>query len=263
MGGGSAILSAWDFAPSIIIGCAGLLLLDLALVRWRISRMSGWYVAGVAALAFALMSPLDELGDEYLFSAHMVQHLFLVLIVPPLLLGGFPETVMRQLLRVPWIASVERTIGAPLVAWLAGIVTLACWHLPVLYNATMTNKGIHIFEHLSFLVTATIFWWPIFAPVQEYRVGLATAFTYLVTGTFANGVIGAVLLALPAGLYPAYLHPADPMHILHFIRDTWGLSPAGDQHLGAVIMIIGGSVAFMYAAFSSIWLHRDERLVTD
>jgi cytochrome c oxidase assembly factor CtaG len=258
----AAILSAWDFEPSIIVGCAALLLADLAAVHGRVSRISGWFVAGVLILGVTLMSPLDMLADDYLFSAHMIQHLLLILVVPPFLLLGLPEGPMRRLLRVPWPARLEPILGWPPLAWLVGIVTLACWHLPVLYNAALANENIHILQHLSFLVSATIFWWPVFAPVQECRAKVAPVLTYILTGVFANGVIGTILLAIPVGLYPTYVSPEDPLHILPLIRNTWGLTATEDQRVGAVIMIIGGSVAFMYAAFCTLWLHRDETLLT-
>ncbi len=258
MGGWSSVISAWDIEPSIVLGCAGLLLADAAVSGWRVSRVSGWFVLAVLVLAVALMSPLDALSDGYLFSAHMLQHLLLIVVVSPLLLIGLPEAPLRRFLHLRWPARLERILGWAPLAWSLGIVTFACWHVPVLYNAALADENVHILEHLSFLVSAAIFWWPILAPIPECRTSLVPALLYLLAGTFANGLIGLVLLVLPVGFYPAYLHPDDPLHILPLIRGTWGFTPAEDQQFGAVLMIIGGATAFMWATAYMLFLHRND-----
>jgi cytochrome c oxidase assembly factor CtaG len=257
----AGILRSWDLEPSIVIGCVGLLLGEVAALRWRMSRISAPFVAGVMILAATLMSPLDALGD-YLFSAHMVQHLLLTLVVAPLLIIGLPVDPMRRFLRLPWAARVERFLRRPPVAWLIGIGTLVAWHLPVLYNAALASEGVHIVQHLTFLVSATIFWWPIFAPLAECRVDLAAALFYLLAAAFANGLIGAMLMVVPPTFYPAYLHPADPLHILGFLNGVWPVSAVEDKRIGAMIMIVVGGIAFMYGAVYMLWLHRDDDPMT-
>ncbi len=257
MGSWATVLESWDFEPSIIIGCAGLLLAELAALRWQLTRVSVAFVAGVLVLAVALMSPLDALGD-YLFSAHMVQHLLLILIVAPLLIIGLPVDPMRRFLRFPWAARLERFLSWPLVAWIVGIGTLAVWHLPSLYNAALANENVHIVQHLSFLVSATIFWWPIFAQLPECRADLAVALVYLLMAAFANVLIGAVLMVVPPAFYPVYLHSGDPLHILDSLNVVWPLSPAEDKRVGAMAMIISGGIAFMWGTVYMLWLHRND-----
>src|SRR4029077_15926075 len=92
-----------------------------------------WFVAGVAVMLFALISPLDTLGDEYLFSAHMLQHLLLELAVPPLLLGGITPRFGRAGIDYRQLGEIERVLGNPLAAWTLGIATLVVWHLPWLF----------------------------------------------------------------------------------------------------------------------------------
>ncbi len=261
MNGWSSLMSAWDIEPSVILGCVGLLVADAAVQGWRVSRLNGWFVASVLILALALISPLDVLSDGYLFSAHMLQHLLLIVVVPPLMLIGLPEEPLRRLLRVSWVARAERMLRLAPIAWLVGIVTLAAWHVPILYNAALADENIHVLEHLCFLVSATIFWWPIIGPLRECRMGLAAALVYLVVAAFANGAVGVTLLVLPVGLYPAYLNPDDPLHILRLIR-TAGFTAAEDQKFGAILMIIGGSAAFMWSMVYMLWLHRDEGQAT-
>lgn len=249
-GAAENLLYAWDFDPSVMIGCVALLSAYAIAHRGDFAR-AGWFVAGVVAMFLALVSPIDVLSDSYLFSAHMLQHLILVLIVPPLLILGISPRFARAVLRIPLLARIERLLGNALVAWTIGMTMLWIWHLPALYNATLADEGIHIFEHLCFLVSATVYWWPILAPVDEARLSAMPAIIYLVTGAVANSVLAILLTFARVGLYPAYLNPEDSLKILPLVRDSWGLTPALDQQLGGLMMWIPGGMVFLAAV---IWV---------
>jgi len=244
------LLYAWDFDPSIVIGCIALLAAYAIAHRGNLAR-AGWFVAGVALMFLALVSPLDALSDTYLFSAHMLQHLILVLVVPPLLILGISPGFARAVLKVPALARIEKILGNPVVAWMVGMTTLWAWHAPVLYNATLADEDVHIVEHLCFLVSSTIYWWPILAPVEESRLSAMPAVIYLVTGAVSNSVLAILLTFARPGLYPAYLNPADPLKILPMIRDSWGLTPALDQQLGGLMMWVPGGMVFLGAV---VWV---------
>ena len=237
--------TAWDWHPSVVAGCIGLFAVYVVAARPLSPRRTLWYAVGVLTILFALVSPIDPLGDDYLFSAHMIQHLLLALVAPPLLLLGTPPSLARRLLVRPWIAWLERRLSRPAVAWLLGIGTLWIWHLPFLDNAALANERIHIAEHLSFMVTGTIFFWPVLSPLQECRLQPGTSLLYLFGAGVANTALGILLTFIPAGLYPAYLHPDDELGALALIRNTWGLSPAADQQLGGLFMWVGGGLVFL------------------
>lgn len=196
-------------------------------------------------MLFALISPLDMLGDEYLLSAHMAQHLLLELAVPPLLLLGISPRFARAVVEVRPLGRLERVLGNPLAAWTLGIGMLALWHAPALYDAALGNEYIHIVEHLSFMVTATIFWWPVLAPLPECRIGALWTQLYLLSGAMANSLLGIWLTFAPVGLYAPYLHPADSLHIATLLRTGWGLTPAVDQQAGGLLMWVGGGFVFL------------------
>jgi cytochrome c oxidase assembly factor CtaG len=240
------LLGAWDFDPSIVIGCIALLAAYGAAHRRDLAR-AAWFVAGVALLFLALVSPLDALADTYLFSAHMVQHLILVLAVPPLLLLGLSKRFTRAMLKISAVARIERLLTTPALAWTIGVATLWAWHAPALYNAALADENVHIVEHLCFLMSATIFWWPILAPAAESRMAAMPAIVYLATGALANSVLAILLTFAKPGLYPAYLNPADPLGILRMIRESWELMPAADQQLGGLIMWVPGGFVFLCA----------------
>lgn len=240
------ILRAWDPDLSVLIGCAALLAAYWRAHRGDLSR-AGWFVAGVAVLLLALISPLDALGDEYLFSAHMLQHLLLELAVPPLLLLGITPRFARAVIDRRPLGRIERVLGNPLIAWTLAIATLALWHLPRLFDAALSNEYVHIAEHLCFMTTATIFWWPILAPLPQCRISPLWAQGYLLGGAMANSLLGIWLTFAPAGLYAPYLRPADSLHVAALLRGAWGMTPALDQEVGGLLMWVGGGFVFLAA----------------
>ena len=247
------LLTTWTWNPSVLVGCA--VLVTLYGLAWRRHAVAAsetpraaLFVLGVLVLLFALLSPLDALGDTYLFSAHMAQHLLLIDAVAPLLLLGTPPAFFASLLRLRSAAAIEAVVGRPGVAWGIGVGALWLWHAPLLYEAALRNEGIHAIEHLSFLVTWTIFWWPLVAPVQRARrlPGLAP-FGYLALAALANTVLGVIFTVVPPGLYPSYLHARDPLGILTQLRTDWGITPKVDQEAGGLLMWVSGGVVTLVA----------------
>lgn len=239
------ILSAWSWYPSVIGGVLILLGLYLAVTKLQFDRRTSWFVLGLLTILLALLSPLDILSDQYLFSAHMVQHLLLVLVAPPLLLAGLPEPPLRQLMTRKLPARLERLLGYPLLAWLLGIGTLYIWHLPPIYAATLADEWVHSAEHLSFLVTGTIFWWPLVGSVASQSLNTFFALAYLFTAALANSILGIIFTFAPSLIYTGYQNPQDSLDILPLLRERWGLSPMLDQQLGGLFMWVGGGLIFL------------------
>jgi cytochrome c oxidase assembly factor CtaG len=242
----------WSWDPSVLVGCAVMLGGYLLVVRSRWTSRAWYFVAGVLILLLALECPLDKLGDTYLFSAHMAQHLFLLFVVPPLLILGTPRWLAEWIVDQPPMDRIERSLSQPFVAWLIGIVTEWLWHLPALYNVALANENIHALQHLSFLVTATIFWWPVLKPVAETRLAPLSAVLYLFAGGAANSILGVILTYTLPGLYPTYVHPVDSLGLLSLIRDGWGISPQLDQQIGGLLMWVGGMVIFLFAIIGAL-----------
>lgn len=254
------LTSAWDWEPSVVIGCAALIAAYAVAVRFRFSRAAAIYVAGVLLLLLALVSPLETLGEEYLFSAHMLQHMLLVLVIPPLLLLGIPEQVARQVLSWPLAGKIERALRQPLVAWTLATAAMLVWHVPTFYDAALRNEGLHIVQHFCFLVTASVFWWPIVSPLEESRLQPPLAVFYLFTACLASSVLGILITFAPAGLYPAYLAPGDARGVLSLVRDGWGLSPATDHQLGGLLMWVPCCLVYLCAIMLTLarWYNAPE-----
>ncbi len=256
-------LITWSWEPSVLLGCAALTVAYLLAVRSRPSRHAVYFVAGILVLLFSLVSPLDTLGDTYLFSAHMMQHLLMVLIVPPLLLLGIPRWLAEEMLDVPFIGRTERVLGRPWLAWPIGVVTLMVWHIPALYNAVLSPSGatLHVFQHLTFLVSATIFWWPVASPLTERRLTPPQTLFYLLPAGMMSSLLGVVLAFAPQVLYSAYLAPEDTLGILPFLHNSLGVTAKSDQELAGLLMWVPGSCPYLVTALGAFirWFDAGER----
>ena len=224
----------------------------LAAVRFRFDRTTLFFTTGVLVMFLALVSPLDTLGDDYLFSAHMLQHILLDFVAPPLFVLGFSERLARQVLRWRPAALMERWLRRPLLAWVLGIGTLWVWHWPAFYDAALANEHIHIFEHLTFLVTGTIFWWPVFGPLAGHRLAPMLAVVYLALGALANAVLGIFFTLSSTTYYPPYAQPDNELGALSLIRGRWGINQLADQQLGGAFMWAIGSVIFLWAILALV-----------
>src|SRR6266567_7176962 len=234
----------WDLHPSVIIGLAllgGLYVFLGGLTSAR--RHVASFVGALAVLFVALNGPLHNLSDSYLFSAHMAQHLLLTLVFPPLLLYGTPAHVIRPLLRPRWVMAVGRFVTRPLAAALLFSGPIVIWHAPVLYEAALRDHNLHIAQHLVFLTTAVIMWWPVLSPVPELpRIPHLLQMLYLFLLGIPMSVTGALITLSDSVLYPFYA--AAPR--------VGGLSPLDDQQIGGLLMwVLGGLM--LWTVMTVIW----------
>jgi len=192
------------------------------------------FAGGMLALLAALVSPIDGLGVDYLFSAHMVQHVLLGDIAPLLLLLSLSRVIMRPATRR--LMRVERALGPLASPWTAiaiwlGIIYL--WHIPALYDAAAEHPLVHMVEHLSFFAAGVALWWPLVQPVPMRR-GLSgmqpIAYIALCKGGLA--ALGLFLAWSSTAHYPWYEHTPR----------IWGLNPVEDQNVAGVIMMVEQSL---------------------
>lgn len=209
------------------------------------------FLAGLACLWISLGSPLEEFADV-LLSAHMIEHLILMSLVPPLILLGLPVVpLLRGLPRIarisiagPLIRSrILRAIGHQLFrlrfAWLAMNLTFLLWHIPAAYDFALEHEFWHDIEHLCFLSTSLLFWWGIIRPwPARRRTHNWGILLYLLGADFVNTALSAFLAFCGRSVYPYYSDHVNPL----------GAQPLQDQVLGAVIMWVFGSTAFLIPA---------------
>jgi putative membrane protein len=247
---------AWTFEPWVVAS----LVLSAALYTVGLRRLWGRagtgrgvsarhaaaFAAGWVALAAALVSPIDPLGNR-LFSAHMLQHELLMVVAAPLLVVGKPLAVWvwalpvrrrrtvggffhRPAWRIAWLR-----LTSPLYAWLVHALALWLWHVPVLFEAALRSNAVHTLQHFSFLFTALLFWWS--ALGQSERAAQGTAMIYLFTTMVHSSILGALLTLSPFVWYPTYGLTAPAL----------GLSALEDQQLGGLVMWIPAGIAYLAA----------------
>jgi putative membrane protein len=208
---------------------------------------------GMLALLAALVSPIDGLGEDYLFSAHMVQHVLLGDIAPLLLLLGLSRALMRPATRR--LAGIERRLGplaSPVTGILVWLAIMYLWHVPALYDAAAEHAGVHLLEHASFFAAGVALWWPLIQPVPMRRrlTGLQPL-AYIAAAKAGLAGLGLYLAWSSTPLYPYYEQTPR----------IWGLSPIEDQNIGGVIMMVEQSftlVLVMVALFVRMLAQSEE-----
>ena len=236
----------WLADPAVLAPLA--LLAGVYVWRFReVRRQTGGRGAGaVQALAFsgamvalliALASPLDGLGEDYLFSAHMVQHVLLGDIAPLLLLLALSRVMMRPATRR--LMRVERALG-PLANPVTGIAIwlflMYLWHVPALYDAATQSPLLHVLEHACFFAAGLALWWPLIQPVpMRRRLTGMQPLAYIASAKASLAALGLYLAWSTSVFYPYY----------ETTPRIWGLSPVEDQNVGGVIMMVEQSMTLV------------------
>jgi cytochrome c oxidase assembly factor CtaG len=253
----------WTLSPLVLAGAA------LALVfffqgfhrlraRGRADR-APWsravlFCSGVAITVFALVGPIDTVGEEYLQSVHMLQHvlvadlgvaLTLVAVRGPLAVFFLPRGLLVPLAHTRW---VRRTISFLLTPWVSFVVWLAIlvgWHVPAAYEAALAHPAVHVVEHVSFVVAGLLVWTQIVDPTGHHRLSVGERAGYTALLFWTGQILAYVIAFSPEVLYDPYAR--QPERLL-------GLSPLTDQRLAAVVMMVeqavtlGVAFALLYRA---------------
>jgi cytochrome c oxidase assembly factor CtaG len=249
-----SVLAAWSFEPFVTVP---LLLAGLAyywglrgdrarvgLSRWRVAA----FYSGLSAAALALVGPPGVWNDE-LFFLHMIQHLLLMMVAAPLLLLGRPiqllfravpasqsGRVLRPILKHGWVRITLELVTFPAFVLVIYNANLVLWHLPPLYGLALDHWLAHELEHVTFISTALLLWWVLIDPVpRHHRASLHWLFGISFTNCVVGNLIAAALTLSPRVIYSHYQQADTP----------WGLSPLTDQHIGGMIMWLGGSAYFV------------------
>jgi putative membrane protein len=266
------LVRTWGTEPYVWIGLALSAWLYARGLRrmWRASGGGGvrpweaWcYAGGWVALFVALASPLHPWG-RVLFAAHMTQHEILMLVAAPLLVLGRPLIVYLVALPPAWAHALGnlsnrawwrhawRAISNPLAAWAIHAAALWMWHVPALFQATIDDDLVHTAQHLSFLLSALLFWWAV-THGRQRATAYGMAVLYMFTTALHSGLLGVLITFSRSLIYGAYAQTTQ----------SWGLSPLEDQQLGGLIMWIPAGLVYVVAglAFMAGWLREAERRV--
>jgi cytochrome c oxidase assembly factor CtaG len=238
----------WTFAPAILISIA----LWVAIYVWRFrqaraeagGRGAGWQQAlafggFIVVMTIALVSPIDSLGTDYLFTMHMAQHILLGDIAPLLLLLALSRVIMRPATRR--FHAFERRLGPlahPVAFILIWFALVYFWHIPAMYEAAIENPFVHAIEHASFFIAGCAVWWPLIQPVpMRYRLRGVAVFGYVLAAKLGLGVLGLYLTWSKTVAYDYY----------ETVPRIWGLSPIEDQNVGGAMMMLEQSLVLVTA----------------
>lgn len=272
-----AVLTSWDFRPEVI----GVLVLlgMLYTVGWRRLRQrtagahvqtgssrrgrprlaERWrlvsYLAGLFVIALALLSPIEVLVQQFFFM-HMVQHLMLIMIAPPLLLlpnplpfllWGLPGGLRRRagealnvlIHRESSGRRLIRSATAPGIVWLFAVISIVGWHDPNAYNAALRNEFVHDLEHIFFFAAGMAYWWRITGagPKIYQRIGPLGRVIFALAAIPPNMALGVVLAFAGSVFYTYY----------NDVPRIWNISTLDDQRIGGIIMWIPGSMMYLVA----------------
>src|ERR1051325_4653033 len=254
-----AILSSWSIDPKIAVGLGtafvlyyrGWLILHRILPqRFSPARLLG-FTLGLMTLWLAIASPVDAFSG-LLLSAHMVQHLLLMSVAPPLillgapflpLLRGLPRTFAREgvgpFLTWPALRNAANAVTRPAVCWVVMAVTLCAWHVPAAFDLALRSPVWHKVEHACFLGASLLFWWPVVRPFPSRpHWPLWSVPFYLLAADLVNTALSAIFTFSDRVLYPTYLEAPR----------LFGMTPLADQSVAGVIMWVPGSLVFLIPA---------------
>jgi putative membrane protein len=259
----------WSLSPPLVLLIAAGLLYWLGgrgtVTPLRTRRERRWrsvcFYAALVVVAIALDSPLDTLSER-LFWAHMVQHVLLLVVAPPLLVVSRPwvrlwrslplgarRSVGRSLSlgdRMAPVRWVSRALGRPVPSFLLFSVVLLGWHVPALFDATLRSETLHVLEHSLFFLTALMFWKQVIDSPPLHAIARSAARVgYIVAAMVLSWVLAVVLALAQHPLYDVYAHEASR---------PGGISALADQQIAAGIMWVPGSISFLIVLF--VYVHR-------
>jgi cytochrome c oxidase assembly factor CtaG len=265
----ASLVLGWTFDPTVWLPSI------VALLLWRSGvaranrahpgrpvdrRRTAAWIAGIAVILFALDSGIARY-DTTLFSVHMVQHMLLTMVAPPLLLLAGPITLLLQAsspaTRRRWVlpflhARVIRLLAFPVVAWILFAAVMWGTHFSPLFDASLETPPLHYLEHALYLGSASLFWWPVIGPdPAPWRMPPAVRPLYVGLQMTQNTFLAVAIYAAPAALYH---------HYVTTIR-SWGPTPLADQQLAGGIMWLGGDIAFLGEVMLLVfaWMRDEQR----
>ncbi len=232
----------WNIPAMLII--ALLIIFHIISNGYRLKWKSINFFIGIVLFFFITFSPLDFLGHYYLFSAHMVQHIILLLIIPPLLITGTDKKFLLKLFSRQKTRKFGSVLFYPVVAWLFGVLSMWIWHAPLLFRAMMHSTTVHVVEIISLLIFGIIFAWPIFTPLSLRKLNPLSGSLYLFSACIGCTILGILITFAPEGYYSVYMSGSNPA-IINFLQTDMGISPAADQQAAGLIMWVPACLVYL------------------
>jgi putative membrane protein len=248
MGGGMTLeillSNYWHFnIPSAVI-VAVLITFHFVTNSYRFTKKSINFLIGLFLFILLTFSPLEFIGHYYLFSAHMIEHILILLVIPPLLLTGTDKEFLRKLFERPGFRKFGNFFFHPITAWLFGVGSMWIWHAPLLFISMMHSPIVHVIEMISLLTFGLIFAWPVFAPIRFKKLNPLTASLFLFSACIGCTILGIFITFAPSGFYSAYM-TGNNLSILNFLQYNMGITPDVDQQAAGLIMWVPACLIYL------------------
>jgi putative membrane protein len=244
----------WPVDPTVY---AGLVVLFLG-HAWLAGKVTDaqrkhtlYFGLGLLTLWLALETPIETISDYYLDSVHMLQHVLLGFVAPPLMLLGLSPQMVGRIVRVPGVLAVTEPVPALVIAGLVMVV----WHLPPLYDATLYSGSLHVLEHVMFIAAGLLMYWPVVEATSahaRWRMSPGAMLLYVLVATLPQDGVALALIFSRVPFYEYYTHAP---------RLMTSLTPLIDQTVaGAVLMVLGkATLAIVAIAVFVRWFGSEQR----
>jgi cytochrome c oxidase assembly factor CtaG len=233
----------WPLDPTVYLGLVLLYLGHAWLARGveDFQRTHSLYFGlGLLTIWVALETPIDTIADHYLDSVHMLQHVLLGFVAPPLMLLGLSPGMVARLVRLPAVRALTEPIPAQLIAGAVMIV----WHIPALYDATLYSEPLHVGEHLSFIAAGLVLYWPMLQATSahaRWQLSPGAKLLYMLAATLPQDAVALALIFSRVPFYEYYTHAP---------RLVASLTPLVDQTVAGAVLMIFGKATMTIAAIA-------------
>ncbi|MEO6893434.1 MAG: cytochrome c oxidase assembly protein [Ginsengibacter sp.] len=242
-----SILSFWHFDPIVIFFLASICVFYWYALHFHLKKQSIYFFAGIVLIILCVASPLHFLAKNYLFSAHMISHVLLLLIAAPLLVAGIPK---ENRFRKYFLFLSTTKIKIYALCWFTGVGIMWFWHVPYIFNLATSGDemGLMYLQWLSLLFAGIIFCWPVINPYREYRIPPLSAVLYLSMACVFCTILGLMITFAPLGIYSHYINIYDASGYLNLIRNRWEISAGMDQQAAGLIMWVPCCLIYLMAS---------------
>jgi putative membrane protein len=234
---------SWPFDPTVYAGLVAAFFGHAWLAR-RVddaqSKHTLYFGLGLVTLWVALETPIDTVSDHYLDSVHMLQHVLLGFVAPPLMLLGLSPDMAGVLSRFPFVRAITEPIAAQVVA----AAVMIAWHVPALYDATLRSESLHVVEHLTFIGAGLVLYWPVLQSTSihaRWKLSPPIMLLYMLVATLPQDAIALILLFSREPFYAFYIYVP---------RLYPSLTPVIDQTLAGAVLMVLGKATFIVAGLA-------------
>lgn len=238
------LYSYWQFNIMAVIFLIFMVLYHFISNNYKFSSKSPLFFLAAILYVIATLSPVDYLGKYFLLSAQMVQHILLLLVIPPMILVSSNKKYLKRLTHTNIFHRFGNVMFYPLFAWFVGTGSMWILHIPSFIKAANDSALLMNLQMILLPILGLIFIWPVFSPVSWQRIPPLPASVYLFLACVSCTVLGILITFAPEGLFIPSMFTTD-MGVSEMIQTHWGLNAKTDQMIGGLIMWVPACIIYL------------------